>query len=248
MFTVGKRLLLTERCPTRVPLSTSLPLVSQLHTHHANRTTTPSLKQLQAQLVSLSKTGQVDEALKTVHTAKQLNYPLHSNVICQLLNFATEWDSKHVFIAALDFLKDSEIIFDEQVYTTIIKGLLKFHGFSDAVEVYNEMISEGFIPRRNLLQLLFEDCLSRNDAKNSCVFFDSLLAQSDIPPVKLLLEFITLCLNEHLHDYVMKLLEYYSLLSIPLEVELVQQLSWYFEAYSKRYTFSCSYCICVHTV
>ena len=168
-------------------------MVSRLHNHHANRTITLSLKHLQAQQV-FYETGKID-ALKTIHTAKQLNYSLHSNVICQLLNFATEWDSKHVFTAALDFLKDNEIIYDEQVYTTIIKGLLRFHGFSDAMEVYNEMISKGFIPRRNLLQLLFEDCLSRNDAKNSCVIFDSLLAQSDIPPVKLLLEFITLCLT-----------------------------------------------------
>ena len=193
----------------------------------------------------MSKTGQVDEALKTIHTVNQLNYPLHSNIICQLLNFATKWDNKDVFTAALDFLKDSQVIYDEQVYTTIISGLLKFYGFSEAVEVYNEMICEGFIPRKNLLHHLFEDCLNRNDVENSCAFFDSLLARSDIPPVQLLMEFITLCLNEGLHDYVMKLLEYYSLLNIPLEVELVQQLTWYFEACNKRYLW-CMY-VCMYS-
>ena len=50
--------------------------------------------------------------LKTVHTVKQLNYPLHSNIICQLLNFATKWDNKDVFTAALDFLKDNKVIYD----------------------------------------------------------------------------------------------------------------------------------------
>ena len=173
MFVVGRHLPFIERCPSRNPFSTSQSLVSQLHIY---RNTTPSLKQLQAQLVTLSKTGQVDEALKTIHTVKQLNYPLHSNIICQLLNFATKWDNKDVFTAALDFLKDSKVIYGEQVYTTIISGLLKFYGFSDAVEVYNEMIIEGFIPRRNLLHHLFEDCLNRNDVENSCAFFDSLFA------------------------------------------------------------------------
>ena len=87
MFVVGRHLPFIERCPSRIPFSMSQPLVSQLHIY---RNTTPLLKQLQAQLVTLSKTGQVDEALKTVHTVKQLKYPLHSNIICQLLNFATK--------------------------------------------------------------------------------------------------------------------------------------------------------------
>ena len=44
-----------------------------------------------------------------------------------------------------------------------------------------------------------------------------------------------LCLNEGLPDYVMKLLECHSLFNIPLEMELVHQLDWYFQAYNKRY-------------
>lgn len=195
----------------------------------------PSLKQLQNELISFSKSGQLDEALKLIHTVKQLNYPIHSNVICQLLNFATHWGNKDVFTTALDFVSDNKISHDEQVYTTIIRGLLTFNGFHDAIEVYSDMIHKGLVPRRNLLYQLFEDCLNRNDIENLCFFFDYLLTQSILPPVQLLTRFIVLCSNEGLHDRVMKLLEYYSTLNVPLEEELVHQLKWYFESYNRRY-------------
>ena len=189
----------------------------------------------------MSKTGHVDEALNVVHTVKQLQYPLHSNIVCQLLNFATKWDNKDVFSTGLSFINDNELAYDEQVYTTVIRGLLTFYGFTDAMEVYSEMISKGFTPRIRLLYHLFENCLRQDDAKNSCFFFDSLLARSILPPVQLLTQFITLCLNEGLHKYVMKLLEYYSSLNVPLKGELVHQLKWYFEAYNNRYVCHCEY-------
>ena len=151
-----------------------------------------------------------------------------------MLNFATEWENKDVFTATLEFMNDNKLPYDEQTYTTIIRGLLVFYGFTDALEVYSEMTSKGFIPRRNLLYHLFEDCLRRDDAKNCCFFFDSLLARSVLPPVQLLIQFIALCLNEGLHNYVMKLLEYYSSLNGPLKEKLVHQLEWYFEAYNNR--------------
>lgn len=228
-FTVGR---LVESCPSRICFSTSQALVTHLQSHHTNSNTIPSLKHLQTDLISLAKSGHIEEALKIVHTVKQLGYPLHSNTVCQLLNFSTKWDNKSVFTATLDFINDNKITYDEQLYTTIIRGLLRFYQFPDAMEAYSEMTSKGFMPRRNLLSDLFEDCLKRNNAKNSCFFFDSLLACSFLPPVQLLLEFIVLCLKEELHDYVMKLLEYYSSLNIPLEEELVHQLKWY---YNERY-------------
>ena len=235
------RLSCIESCPSRISFSTSQLLVTHLHIHHTSNNTIPSLKQLQTQLNSLSKTGHVDEALNIVHTVKQLQYPLHSNIVCQLLNFATKWDNKDVFTTALSFINDNNLPHDEQIYTTIIRGLLTFYGFTDAMTVYSEMISKGFIPRRNLLYHLFEDCLRRDDAKNSCFFFDSLLARSILPPIQLLIQFIMLCLNEGLHNYIMKLLEYYSSLNVPLKEELVHQLKWYFEAYNNRYVHHCIY-------
>lgn len=239
MVIVG-RLPSNKSCPSRVSPSVLRPLATHLlpvHQYHIN--TAPSLKQLQTELIFLSKMGQVDKALKIVHTAKELDYPLHSNVICQLLNFAAKWNNQAVFSMTLDLISDNnQFVYDEQVYTTIIRGLLIFYGFTDAMKVYSEMISKRFIPRRNLLCQLFGDCLKRNDAENSCFFFDILLGRSVLPPVDQLMEFITLCLDEGLHDYVMKLLEYYSLLNIPLEEELVHQLKWYFEACNKKYVYS----------
>ena len=218
--------------PSRVYLVRSQLLVARLH---IDSKTAPSFKQLQAELVTLCKAGQVNRALNVVHTVKQLNYPLHSNIICQLLNFATDWDSKDVFASTLDFVKDNKFIYDEQMYCTVIRGLLLFYGFGEAMEVYNEMVSKGYIPRKSLLYCLFEDCLKANNAKSACFFFEILLARSSLPPVEMLKQFIILCSNERLHEYVMKLLEYYSSLNVPLEEELLCQLKWYFEAYNKRY-------------
>lgn len=233
LFIAG-RLSPIDNCPRRISFSTSQVLLTQLHIQQTSNTV-PSLKQLQTQLNSLSKAGRIDDALKIVQTVKQLDYPLHSNIICQLLNFATKWENKDVFSAALDIVNDDKVHYDEQLYTIVIKGLLAFYGFKDALGVYDEMVSEGLVPRRNLLYHLFEDCLKRNDTEYSCFFFDSLLARSILPPVELIIEFITLCLNEALHDYIMKLLEYYSSLNVPLEEKLVHHLKYYFEAYSKRY-------------
>ena len=159
---------------TRIFFSISQSLVAHRHIHHTSNNTIPSLKLLQTQLISLSKSGQVNEALNIIHTVKQLQYPLQTNNV-QMLNFATKWNNKDVFTATLDFMNDNKLPYDEQTYTTIIRGLLMFYGFTDAMEVYSEMTSKRFIPRRNLLYHLFEDCLSRDDAQNCCFFFDSLL-------------------------------------------------------------------------
>jgi len=236
-FIVGR--LSIESYASGTSFATSKLLATHLHTEHT--TTALSLKQLQTELISLSKTGQLDEALRIVQTVQQLNYPLHSNIVCQLLNFSTEWGNKDVFSTALDFISQNKLSYDEQVYTSVIKGLSVFYGFTEAMQVYSEMIDEGLTPRRNLLYHLFGDCLKRNDAKNSCFFFDCLLARSILPPVQLTIEFITLCLNEGLHNYVMKLLEYYSSLNVPLDEELVHHLKWYFEAYNERYVFCILY-------
>ena len=242
MFTVA-----LKAHPSRICLAGSQQLVARLH---IDNKTVPSFKQLQAELVTLCKAGQVNRALNVVHAIKQLNYPLHSNIICQLLNFATDWDDKDVFASTLDFIGVNKFIYDEQMYCTVIRGLLSFYGFSEAMEVYNEMVSKGYIPRKNLLYCLFEDCLKMNDAKSACFFFEILLARSSLPPVEMLKQFIILCSNEKLHEYIMKLLEYYSSLNVPLEEELLYQLKWYFEDYNKRYITLfinvCFMCVCLY--
>ena len=53
-----------------------------------------------------------------------------------------------------------------------------------------------------------------------------------------------LYLKEGLPDYVMKLLACHSLFNLPLEMELVHQLEWYFKAYNKRYLM----CICTYII
>lgn len=91
------------------------------------------------------------------------------------------------------------------------------------------MISKGFSPRIELLNLLLEDCLQRNDTKNSIFFYDLYLQKSILPPVHLIVKFITMCLNEKLHDCVMKLLHFYAMQNVPLDEDLVHQLKWYFD-------------------
>ena len=129
----------------------------------------------------------------------------------------------------MNYIDKYGIPYDVQLYTVKIVGNLKFYGFEKSMAVYGEMISKGFSPRTELLNLLLEDCLQRNDTKNSIFFYDLYLQKSILPPVHLILKFITMCLNEKLHDCVMKLLHFYAMQNVPLDEDLVHQLKWYFD-------------------
>lgn len=166
---------------------------------------------------------------------KNLKHPIHSNLYCALLNHATNHRKENVFSIVLKDINEYGISYDVQLYTVKIVGSLKFYGFEKAMIIYDEMISKRFSPRMELLNLLFEDCLQRNDIKNSIFFYNMYLEQSTLPPVYLIVKFITMCLNEKLHSCVMKLLQFYASQNIPLDENLVQHLKWYFDnIYNER--------------
>lgn len=177
----------------------------------------------------MSKCGEFDKALKILSTLRHLKYPIHSNIYCSLLNHATTYYKENVFKTVLSYINKYDIPYDVQLYTVRIAGSLKFYGFKEAMIVYGEMINKGFSPRIQLLNLLFEDCLKRSDVENSLFFYNLYLQQSVLPPVHLIIKFITMCLNEKLHYCVMKLLEFYAIQKVSLDESLVNHLKWYFD-------------------
>lgn len=191
---------------------------------------TPSQAKLQYELISSSKCGEFDKALKHLSTLRDLKYPIQSNTYCALLSHATGYHKEDVFNTVLKCISKYSVSYDVQLYTVKIIGNLKFYGFEEAMIIYDEMISRGFSPRTELLNLLFEDCLQRNDIKNAISFCYLYFSQSVIPPVNLVVKFITLCLNEGLHDCVMKLLQFYAAQNISLDEDLVHHLKWYFDS------------------
>ena len=191
---------------------------------------TPSQVKLQYELISFSKCGEFDQALKHLSTLRDLKYPIQSNTYCTLLSHATSYCKEDVFNTVLNCICKYNISYDVQLYTVKIVGNLKFYGFEKAMIIFDEMICRGFSPRTELLNLLFEDCLQRNDTKNSISFCHLYFSQSILPPVNLVVKFITMCLNEGLHDCVMKLLQFYAAQNIPLDENLVHHLKWYFDS------------------
>ena len=191
---------------------------------------TPSQAKLQYELIALSKCGEFDKALKYLSTLRDLKYPIQSNTYCALLSHATNHCKEDVFNTVLNYINEYNVSYDVQLYTVKIVGNLKFYGFEKAMIVYDEMISRGFSPRTELVNLLFEDCLQRNDTKNSILFCNLCFLQSTLPPVHLIVKFITMCLNNGLHDCLMKLLQFYAVQNIPLDEELVHHLKWYFDS------------------
>ena len=191
--------------------------------------TTCSPSKLQYELITLSKCGEFDKALKILETLKDSKHPVHSNIYCALLNHATKHHKEDVFNTILDYIDENSIPYDVQLYTVKIVGTLKFYGFEKAMLVLDEMIAKELTPRKELLNLLFENCLQRGDIKN-CVFFYYLyLERSILPPLNLLIKFIAVCLNEKLHHCIMKLLEFYAMQNGPLDESLVYYLKGYFD-------------------
>lgn len=193
-------------------------------------TDTSSPAKLQYELITLSKSGEFDKALNILNTLRSLNHPIHSNIYCALLSHATSHHKGSVFNTILNCIAKYDVSYDVQLYTVKIVGNLKFYGFEKAMMVYNEMISKGFDPRIELLNLLFEDCLQRNDTKNSIFFYNLYLQQSILPPMHLIKKFIKMCSDENFHDCIMTLLQFYTTQNIPLDEDLVHQLKWYFDS------------------
>ena len=196
---------------------------------------TASPAKLQYELIISSKCGEFERALKILSTLRDLKHPIHSNIYCALLNHATKHHKEDVFNTVLDHISEYDIPYDVQLYTVKVVGNLKLHGFEKAMRIFDEMVTKGFTARIELLNLLFQDCLERNDTKNCIFFYDRYLQQSVLPPVHLLVKFITVCWNEGLHHCVMKLLQFYAMQNIPLDENLVHHLKWYFDnGYDER--------------
>jgi len=217
------------------------PVVCHFHTRFNFSTSSdatadaPSPAKLQYEVITLSKCGEFDKALKLLDTLRNLKFPIHSNMYCALLNHAKNHHKENVFNAVLDYINKYDVPHDIQLYTVKIAGNLKFFGFDKAMVTYGEMINKGHSPQMELLNLLFENCLQRNDTKNSIFFYNLYLQQSILPPVHLIIKFITMCLNERLHSCVMKLLQFYAIQNIPLDENLVYHLKWYFDSnYDER--------------
>ena len=211
-------------------------IVCYFHTLSAANSTTAvagtaySPSKLQYELITSSKCGEFDKALKILETLKSLKHPIHSNIYCALLNHATKHRKEDVFNTILDYIDENRIPYDVQLYTVKTVGNLKFYGFEKAMPVLDEMIAKEFTPRKELLNLLFEDCLQRSDTKN-CVFFYFLyLERSILPPLNLLTNFITVCLNEKLHHCIMKLLQFCAMQNTALDENLVYHLKVYFDS------------------
>jgi len=197
-------------------------------------TTDPSLPKLQYRLINLAKSGELDGALKLLNSMLESNYHVNPNIYCSLLKYAAEFQDESMFSTVLSYVKDHRVPHDIQLHIIIVSGTLKFYGYDEAMKVYDVMINEGFTLHMNLLNILFKNRLVNRDVKNSMMYFELYLEQSTLPPMGLIKEFISFCLDKQLSDGVTKLLQYYSSLHIPLEEDLVYYLKYYYEELNNR--------------
>ena len=194
----------------------------------------PSLFKLQYKLINLAKSGELDGALKLLNYMIKSNYHINLNIYCSLLKYATEYQHESVFSTILSYIKDHNVSHDVQLYTAIVSGTLTFYGYDEAMKVYDLMINEGFSLRKDLLNVLFKNRLANGDIKNSIMYFEVYLEQSTLPPVHLIKQFITFCLDKELPEGVMKLLQHYSSLHVPVEEDLVHHFKEYYDEYNNR--------------
>jgi len=195
----------------------------------SSSTTTPSLPKLQYWLINLAKSGDLDGALKLFNSMVKSNQHVNPNIYCSILKYAAEYQDEVVFSTILSCIKDHNVPLDIHLHTVIISGTLNFYGYDEAMKMYDLMIEEGFTLHKNLLNILFKNRLVNGDVENSMMYFELCLKQSTLPPKHLLKEFIFFCLDKQLPEGVMKLLQYYSSLHIPLEEDLVHQLKQYYD-------------------
>ena len=158
-----------------------------------------------------------------------LKYTVNPNIYCSLLNYATEYQDVDAFSTVLSYVNEQNVPHDVQLYTAIITGILTFHGYDEAMKVYDKMISEGFALREDLLNILFKNRMDNGDIKNTMMYIDVYLEQSTLPTLHLIKKFISFCLDKQLREGVIKLLQYYSSLYEPLEEDLVHHLKYYYD-------------------
>jgi len=194
----------------------------------------PTFKSL---LVDLNRTANHDDghskALDILRTMEKLNYPIDSNIICKLFTISAKLNNKEMFTKVLG-LVDKYVPYDVQVYTAVINGLLILFGFEEALKVYDEMISKGITPRKQLIYNMFGESVKQDDMENAAVFLDQIFVQYFPLPVSSAEEFIGMCLRHRRHDQVVKILEFYSTFNLPMENTLVDQLTHYFDGYRDR--------------
>ena len=219
---------------TRFSSRVTLHPVQLRYVHNKTTENIPTLKSLFAEMYRLSELGCQLQVLDVLHTMERLNYPIYSNIfICRLLIMSVKFNNKDVFTKVLDLI-DNHIPYDRQVYASVINGLLAFSGYEDAMKVYSEMISKGIIPHNHLVRNMFSNSVKQGDIENTIVLLNQLFARCILPSSTSMEEFLTICLNNRLHDQVIKLLKFYSTYNIPIEDTLANQLMVYFDNYRDR--------------